>query len=483
METSANTLQGREPGGYREILNVAYPLMLSMGSFTLMQFIDRMFLAWHSPVSIQAAVPAGILAFTFICGFMSLAGYTNTFVAQHFGAGDPRGCARSTAQGVFIALGSWPLMLACIPLGRLVLRWSGHAPEVLAEELLYFDILMWGSLGIPLGAAMSGFFTGRSKTLVTMSATMAANAVNLVLDYVWIFGKWGFPEMGIQGAAWASVVSSFVLPGILMALYFGPRLNRAFQTRTHFRWDAPLWWRMIRFGLPAGIHFALDVASFGVFVLLTGRMGEVALAASNIALSINMLTFLPLVGLSIAVTTVVGQYQGRKETIYAERAAWTTLRIGGLYMFIVGMAYILVPQFFLSFFARDGASGLDMETLFPVGRMLMIIMAVWGVVDAVNLIMAGALKGAGDTRFVMWYSLAVAWGVLVPGQFLIVFWWEAGVIAAWCWTAFYILVLSLGLFLRFRKGCWRDIDVLGAPAPVPPDHPGAEAVVVGEQGT
>ena len=471
-------LSSHRPGGYREILQVAYPLMISMGSFTLMQFVDRMFLAWHSSVSIQAAVPAGILSFTFVCGFMALAGYSNTFVAQFVGAGDPAGCSRSTAQSIFVAILSWPVMLALIPVGHVALRFSGHAPEVLEEELIYFNILMIGSVASPLGAAVSGFFTGRSKTLTTMTATIAANLVNLVLDYALIFGNWGFPVMGIRGAAWASVIASFVTPAILLGLYFSPAINRTYRTRETFRWDTALLWRLIRFGSSSGVHLALDVASFAIFVLLTGRMGAVALAASNIALSINMLTFLPMIGISIAAATVVGQYQGRRQSHHAETASWTSLKIGIVYMGVVGLTYILFPSFYLSFFTERAGDGLTLEELYPIGRILMIIMALWGLVDAANLVMSGALKGAGDTRFVMLFSLAMAWGMLVPGQVVLVFVLEQGVIVAWSWTALYIFAMALGFIWRFRTGVWKSIDVLGSERPIQPDRPGAEALLV-----
>ena len=213
--TSSNAWN--RPGGYAEVLRVSWPLIISMGSFTMMQFADRMFLAWYNTVSIQAALPAGILSFTLICGFMALAGYSNSFVAQYFGAGDKTGCSRSTAQGVWMSVLSWPMMLALMPVGRWILRVSGHAPEVLAEEMIYFNVLMVGSVAVPLGSAVSGFFTGKGDTKTNMYANLAGNVVNVVLDYAMIFGRWGFPEMGIRGAAWATVVAGFVGPAIMFA--------------------------------------------------------------------------------------------------------------------------------------------------------------------------------------------------------------------------------------------------------------------------
>ena len=185
-ETRAMQLPVR-PAGIREVFLVALPLILSMGSFTLMQFCDRMFLAWYSREAIQAALPAGILAFTLICVFTELAGYANAFVSQYHGAGDKRGCARATGQAMLLSLFSWPLMLALIPLGRWILRVSGHAPEVLAAELKYLTILMIGSVASALNVAAGSFFTGQGRTRVIMVANICANVANVVLAYAFIF--------------------------------------------------------------------------------------------------------------------------------------------------------------------------------------------------------------------------------------------------------------------------------------------------------
>lgn len=460
------------PGGYREVLRLAGPLIVSTGSFTLMQFVDRIFLAWHSAVSIQAALPAGILSFTLVSGFMAMAGYTNTFVAQFHGAGDRLGCSRATAQGVWLSLISWPLLLALIPLGWWLLWMSGHPPDVQAEERAYFTILMAGSLTVPLGAAVSSFFTGRGDSMTNMVATVIGNLVNVVLDYLLIFGHGGFPALGISGAAYATVLAGLVPPLLLACLYFGPRLRRSHGTAETWRLDRALLGRLIRFGLPAGIHLCLDVASFTVFVLFIGRLGGHALTVSNLALSINMLAFMPLIGISIAASTLVGQYQGRGDSATAEKAGWNSLRVGLAYMSVVGISYLLLPDFYFGLFARRSDSGVDPATLLPTGRWLLAMMAAWGLFDAVTLVLSGALKGAGDTRFVMIYSSAMAWGLLVPVQAVLSLRLQAGVLLSWGWLTFYIMILCVGFLLRFRGAKWKQIHVIDPAAPPPATREG-----------
>jgi len=475
-----NDPPGAAPGGYREVLRVAWPLIVSTGSFSVMMFIDRMFLAWHSLVSIQAALPAGIIAFTLICGFMALAAYASTFVAQYHGAGDPEGCARSTAQGCFIALACWPVLILLIPLGKWMLQISGHPPEVLGAELSYFTILMIGGGGTLLSSAVSSFFTGRGCTRTTMFANITGNACNIALDYVLIFGKLGAPAMGIKGAAWATVISGFISPLILTLLFFSRSTDAAFKTRRTFSYNHRLFWRIIRFGLPSGIHLALDIASFSVFVLLTGRMGPVALAASNIALSINMLAFMPFVGLGIGASVLVGRYQGARQPDYAEKAGWSALKLGIIYMLIIGATFVLFPEAYFSLFAGRSGTDIPFQEVLPIGKVLLVIMTAWGIMDAGNMIIGSALKGAGDTKFVMYYSVAIAWGVLVVGQMVLVLYLDSGIIISWIWTAFYIMVLATGFFWRFRSGSWRTIEVLERRTPLEPARPAGEAMLIAD---
>ena len=457
-----------------EVVRVAWPIMLGTGSYTFMQFFDRLFLAHYDLTAIQAALPAGILAFAFVAGFLSLCGYTNTLVAHFYGAGEPANCSRATFQGVIMALGFWPLLAAMIPLGRQLLAMGGHPPQVRDQEQIYFTILMLGSAGPLLNAALSGFFTGRGATRVTMVTDIIANLLNIFLDYALIFGRFGFPRLGIRGAGIATAVSGFVGPLLLLALFLSPQVDREYATRRNLRWDPQLMRRMVRFGLPTGVQLVLDIASFEVFVMLAGRTGGIALAASNIALSVNLLAFMPLVGLGITAAVLVGKYLGAGRPETAARVARRTLALGWAYTLLTGLMFVLVPDALLALFLTPGAG--STEEIFHIGRRLLLIMAIWGMADAVNLILGGALKGAGDTRFVMLFSAAVAWLMLVPGQILIVIVAGKGIIASWWWTAAYIAVLAAGYAVRFRKGKWRYIDLLGRNVPLEPGRPAAEAL-------
>lgn len=452
-------------GGSSEVLRIAYPLIVSSGSVSLMLFCDRMFLAWFSDEALRAALPASILAFTFECLFLGLVSYGNTFVAQYFGSGQFERCGRATAQSILLALLSWPLQLALIPLGLFLLKLSGHPAEIYALERPYFIILLASASLQHLGVALSTFYTGRGRTLMTMFANLAGNSVNVGLNYLLIFGHGGFPRLGIVGAGIATAVGSAVTPLILLIPYLSRHNDQQFGTRRMFGFDAPLMKRMIRFGLPAAVNFALDLASFSVFVLLLGRMPPLQHAAGNIALSINLISFLPMVGMGIAASALVGQYQGSNDSATAARSGWSALRLSMVYTAAVSLTFILFPEFYTRFFLEKGPGAVPIEDLLPIVRPLLWLLMLWSVTDGASIVVAGALKGAGDTRFVMVYSVALAWLFFVPGQLIIVLRLNKGLLWAWAWTGLYIAVLAAGYILRWAAGHWKSIDVIDRPTP------------------
>lgn len=445
------------PGGYREMWRIAAPLILSMASYTIMQFFDRVFLSRYSSVAIQAALPAGILAHTLICFFQALAGYAGTFTAHYHGAKAPELCVRSTVQGLWLALASWPLILLLIPAGLWMMVLSGHAPEVLAAEKTYFVILMAGGVMVPLNSSIGGYFMGIGRTQVNMVANALGCSLNILLNYAMIFGHFGFPEMGIAGAAYATLISGLITCLIQLGFFARTLGSRAAEAAL-WRPDGALLRRIVRFGAPSGFQLLMDIGSFALFIMLTGRLGEVALATSNIAFSINNLAFAPLLGFGLAASTVVGQYQGARNPEAAQRAGYTGLKMGLLYMCVIGATFLLFPRgYFELFRSRDAAFSVD--DMLALGRTMLCLMTVWGLLDTVTIILSGALKGAGDTRFVMAYMVLGGWLVLVPVSVLLL-WRGHGIISLWVWLAVYVCVLAVGFWWRWQQGRWKTIRVI-----------------------
>ncbi len=464
-------IRWRAEGGEREVLSVALPLILSSSSWTIQHFLDRVFLTWYSPQAIAAATPAGILLFTFICFFLGTANYVNTFVAQYVGAGRPQRVGAAIWQGVYFSLPAGAILLCLMPAAEPMFAFIGHAPEVRAEEVTYFRILCLSGGPTVLAAALACFYTGRGCTWPIMWANAAVTVVHIVLDYLWIFGKGGFPRAGIAGAAWASVVCNVLLAVIYALLLLRREHREQFGLLRGWRPDWDLFRRLLRYGAPNGVQFMLDLAAFTAFLLLVGKMGQKELAATNVAFSINTLAFMPMIGIGTAVSTLVGQRLGQNNVRIAERTTWAALRLTFLYMGLVAAAYILCPWVFVWLFAvGDDAAAL--HEILPLAAVLLRFVALYTVFDSLNIVMAAAVKGAGDTRFVMYATVILGWTIMVVPTYLTCIVGERGLYWAWGYATLYVVCLGFMFLFRFLGGKWKSMRVIeAAPPTAPPPLP------------
>ncbi|MCG2716990.1 MAG: MATE family efflux transporter, partial [Candidatus Marinimicrobia bacterium] len=198
------------PGGYRELLRIAIPLILSTSAWSIQHFVDRMFLTWYSPETIAAAMPAGVFNFTIMSLFIGTASYISTFVAQFYGSKQFRNIGPIVWQGIYIAIIGGIFHFLLIPLAKPIFGFIGHAQDIQSLEIIYFQVLCMGAFPAIASSALSGFFSGRGKTWPLMWINVLVTATNIVLDYFLIFGNGGFPELGIKGAAIATVISACV---------------------------------------------------------------------------------------------------------------------------------------------------------------------------------------------------------------------------------------------------------------------------------
>ena len=318
--------------------------------------------------------------------------------------------------------------------------------------------MAFGAGGALMGAALSAFFTGRGETRIVMLVDGAAALAHIVLDYAWIFGRWGFPEMGIAGAAWATVTAEWLTVALYWIVLRAARYDRTYGLSAGRRLDPAMLRRVLRYGLPSGLQMFLEVAAFSVFLLLLGRLGPGAMAATNLAFNVNTLAFIPMIGLGIGVSTLVAQQLGRERPELAARAAWTGFWMAELYMGSMAVAYLAVPDLFL-FGHAWGTDPSRFESVRAVTVVLLRFVAAYCLFDAMNVIFAGALKGAGDTRFVLATAAAMAplpmvgcwYGMRYLGWQLLA-----------CWTLITVWICALGLIYlaRFLQGRWRRMRVI-----------------------
>ncbi|QDT96177.1 MATE family efflux transporter [Gimesia aquarii] len=447
------------PGSLRELANVAVPLVLSCGSLSIMHVVDRIFLTWWSTDAVAAALPAGMIQWTAMSIAMGKATYVNTFVAQYEGAGQKQRVSESVWQGLYMALIWGGILLLGIPFAGTFFHWIGHVGAVQKLEVDYFSILCLASGPALVSTVLSCFYTGRSKTMVVMWVNLASVSVNIVLDYWLIFGAGPIPEMGIKGAAIATVLANVCTVIFYAVIIFVNHEAKEYGLFNNCRWNQDLFKRLIRYGFPNGMLYFVDVVGFTLFIVLVGRIGKTELAATTIAFNLNSLAFIPMMGVGTAVMTLVGTRIGERRPQLAVTTTWKAYAVSAAYMLLFAVIYVGLPELLL----RPYEPKVITAEFLEVKKMVIVLLrfaALFSFFDAMAVIFGSAIRGAGDTRFCLYYSLVTGWGIMVIPTFIIWMYSDEKLFYSWAACTSYIGVLGLGYLIRFQAGHWKKMRVI-----------------------
>jgi MATE family multidrug resistance protein len=445
-------------GGSWELLSLALPLVVSQSFMTVQVFVDTVLLSWHDQREMAATLPA-IMWYWLPFGLLQVtAGYVSTFVAQYTGARRPQRVGPAVWQGIHFAVLAGLLFLIMVPFAPHLIALAGHSAALQALEVIYLRCLCFAALPMLVMAAVNGFFSGRGQTWTVLGIEAAGTAVNVALALVVIFGRAGFPELGIAGAGWATVVGSWTSALVGLALLFRRKFRDAFNTLRGWRLEPELFGRLMKYGGPAGAQVFLDVLVFHFFIQLVGRLGEAAAAATTLTVRLNMVAFLPMMGMGQAVSILVGQRLGADRADLAERSAYTGLKWVFGYMASVAAVYVLFPGALVAMF-RGNSDPESFAAVAAIVPSLMLCVAVYSLADSINVTFSFALRGAGDTRFVSLLTFALAWPIMVIPTYVVV---SGGGSVYWAWgfATAYIVAMAVCFFWRFRSGRWKTMRVI-----------------------
>jgi len=448
------------PHSYREITSVSLPLVLSMAATTVMEFTDRVFLANYSIEAIAAAMPAGIAAFLLLTFFTGVASYLNVFIAQYTGAGSFLSIGPCVWQGIYFSAIATFILMGLSFLADPIFQLAGHPETVQQLESAYFRILCIGGGINVLGNGLACFFTGRGKTRPVMLISMVGMAFNIPLDYALINGIWVFSEMGIRGAGLATVCSWALIALLYVGLIFNYNNEHIFGIFSRRSFNRELFWRILKKGIPAALQFTMDVLAFTFFIFLIGRLGKVELAISNIAFSIQSIAFMPAIGFSMGLSTLVGQSLGRYDVDASLQYTKQTIIILLTYTLLLGLLFLCVPHWMLNLFLFSDKGGASYQDLLDMGVVVLRIMALFISFDAMYFTFVGVLKGAGDTRFIMWSIGSATMLVMVLPMTIIVEFAGGGLTACWLNLTLYVISLFSVTLWRFWQGKWKTIRVI-----------------------
>ena len=434
-----------------EILLNAAPNVLGMLGLTLMQFIDGLMLSWldrQTPgggVNLAASYGGGIMAWIPLAFLSGLAQCVNTLAGQSFGRRANTDAAAFAWQGLWCAAFSILPCIGLIFLAPIIFGMLGQTGVLLHGQVVFFDFLIAAAPVNLAWMVLTSFYMGVARPVRVALAGLAGNLVNVILDWLLIFGHAGMPKLGLAGSAIATATGTLVSFGIMAGFFLSAKTRSEFQSTRTWPFRLCKFRQLLRLGLPAGCQWSNDVLTWTIFTLwLVNHFGSNAAEAQSAVMRFIQISYLPAVGLGAAVNAVVARYWGAGDAATARRSTRMALALAIVYMSSCGLLFWLGGHALARVFLVSAPQ-------VHIATTLLIFAAVFQTFDAVNIISISALRGAGDTLVPAILWLVLSWGICVAGGYAAVrFYPTAGPGGPWLMAAIYVCVLGLANLFRWR---------------------------------
>ncbi len=423
------------------MLRLAMPVVVAELGWMAMSVVDTMMVGRLSPEAIGAVSLGSVLFYAIgVFGTGMLLGL-DTLVPQAFGSGNFEDCHRSLIHAVYGVLILGPAlmfpMLAMLPL----LLEVGVAPDVLALTDPYTRALLWSTVPLLLFMAFRHYLQGMNVVRPIMFVLLTANIVNAFANWILIFGNLGSPAYGVAGAGWASCASrAYMCVALMGFVIWHARAHRTGLFHASLRFQPWRIKRLASLSFPAAVQRALEIGVFAAATAIIATLGAVPLAAHQVALQAAAVTFMVPLGISSAAAVRVGQAMGRRDPDGAHQAGWTALALGGGFMALAGLCFVLFPQGVIRIFT-------DNPAVLETGVSLLYVAALFSLFDGFQVVATGALRGSGDTHTAMVANLIGHWALGLP-----IGWWlcfSVGWGAVGVWVGLSAGLISVGAYLVY----------------------------------
>jgi multidrug resistance protein, MATE family len=450
------------------MLKIAVPVVMAELGWMTMGVVDTVMVGRLGPQAISAAGVGNAIHIAFAIFGMAVMLGLDTLVSQAYGRKDIRDCHRWFFDGLTLAgLMTLPIM-ALLTLVWFAIPVLGFHAEVRPLIESYLGILMFSTPFLLGYAVCRRYLQAMHAVTPVMFALVMANIVNALGNYVFVYGHFGFPAMGVAGSAWATVISrAFMLSALLFAVW---RIDRA-RTReagidTHGLWrversfDPVRLRRLLALGLPAASQVGAEVGVFALATAMSGMLDPISSAAHQIALNMAGVAFMVPLGLGSAGAVRVGHAVGARDRERASAAGWTAIALSVAFMLIAASTFVLIPRQLIGLFSTDAS-------VLSVGTSLLLLAALFQLFDGVQGVITGTLRGIGDTRTAMIVNLVAHWAIGLPVSYLLCFVLGWGVYGLWIGLSLGLIVTGIILLYVWTKKIrhYRDSgEVLLTPA-------------------
>jgi len=437
----------------RALFQLAWPSLVENILQTMLIFVDLVFVGQLGPDAIAGVGLGGQLSFLLQVLFMGLAVGNTALVARSIGAQDKPEAERVAKQSLLLgAIISVFIALIGFLFSTPIIDAMGATQDVTAIGGGFLSVVSIFSIALGVMFIGGGTLRGSGDTFTPMLITGFINLINIVLDYLLIFGNFGFPKLGAVGSAYATSFARVIGAGLILYVLFrrGSVLKLAARGGWGFHRDAIA--RIVNIGGPTALEQVVFQLGFLVFSAIAINLGTADLAAQQIAFNISSFSILPAFAFGVAALTLVGQNLGAKNVERAEASAWQALKSGMVWMLVMGVGFFVWRSWLVGLYTDDR----DVQRL---GEMCLTFIALAQPLQATSIVLSQALRGAGDTRATLLYTFIGIWVVRVGLGYVLGITLGLGLFGMWLgWFGDFFARAMLVLF-RFRAGKWKTIKV------------------------
>lgn len=437
------------------LLVLALPMVLARAAQSVDTFADALQTEHLGAGALLATSTGGLNFSALVILPMGTVFIVQSFVAQLVGSGERDQTRRFAWYGLIIAAIAAVVSLALIPLIGPVLALTSYSAAVQSDMTSYMAIRLLSVAAVVGIEVLGAWYGGLGNTWMQMAAGLISMVINVFANWVLIDGNLGAPALGVDGAAWSSVIASWIGFGCL-ALALWRSWGGAPQRRSMVMSFRELR-RVVRFGLPNGVNWFLELAALQVFInFVLSSLGDDTVAALNAVLAVNTIGFMPAFGLASAGAILAGQAigAGKRDEVWPQ--VKITLLCTMTWMGLIGMLYVALPGEILSLFDSRGQS----KDMVAIGTTMLLISTAWQLFDAIGMTLSETLRAAGDTFWTATARVVLAWFVFTPLAILVVLVWDGGPVGAMVCLVAYLGLLAAALGYRFRSGAWRRIELI-----------------------
>lgn len=428
----------------RENLKLAIPVMLTNIGHVAMGVCDNVMVGHLNAESLAAAGLATVVFNVFLLFGIGVSYAITPLVAEAFGGNDKESISETLRHGLVINFINGAVLIIVVSIGQNLLYHIDQPKEVVERAIPFLNIIMYSLVPVLIYQSFKQFAEGLSNTQLAMVVIWVCNVINLLLNYLLIYGHWGLPALGLNGAGWATFISRVIMAVVIGSyIYYSPKFRDYRGAFSFGGYTRKLFSKILNLGIPSGVQFIFEVAAFDFSLVMMGWLGTKAQAAHQIAINLATLSYLTTAGLAAAATVRVGYFLGKKDIRSLRLATYSLLGMALIVMSICALGFILGRVWLPSLYIND-------PEVISVAASLLIIAGIFQLSDGTQVVCASALRGLQDVKLPSSFIFVAYWLVGLPLSYWLGFKAGYGATGIWLGLLIGLTLTAIAMFIRLR---------------------------------